>query len=76
MVAGQVRPPKDTEKYRSLLRIEAVNGMDPELAKLRPNFEQLTPIFPNKGFNLNTARACSRSVSWSSLLPLVLDSVV
>jgi len=54
MVAGQVRPPKDTEKYRSLLRIEAVNGMDPELAKLRPNFEQLTPIFPNKGFNLNT----------------------
>lgn len=54
MVAGQVRPPKDTEKYRSLLRIEAVNGMDPELAKLRPNFEQLTPIFPTKGFNLNT----------------------
>ena len=54
MVAGQVRPPKDTEKYRSLLRIEAVNGMDPELAKLRPNFEKLTPIFPTKGFNLDT----------------------
>jgi transcription termination factor Rho len=54
MVAGQVRPPKDTEKYRSLLRIEAVNGMDPELAKHRPRFERLTPIFPTRAFNLNT----------------------
>ncbi|MBN1246892.1 MAG: transcription termination factor Rho [Anaerolineae bacterium] len=54
MVVGQVRPPKDTEKYRSLLRIEAVNGMDPELAKHRPHFERLTPIFPTKPFNLNT----------------------
>ncbi len=54
MVAGQVRPPKDTEKYRSLLRIEAVNGMDPELAKQRPHFERLTPIFPNRAFTLNT----------------------
>ena len=54
MVVGQVRPPKDTEKYRSLLRIEAVNGMDPELAKHRPRFERLTPIFPTRAFNLNT----------------------
>jgi len=54
MVVGQVRPPKDTEKYRSLLRIEAVNGMDPELAKHRPRFEQFTAIFPNRAFNLNT----------------------
>jgi transcription termination factor Rho len=54
MVAGQVRPPKDTEKYRSLLRVEAVNGMDPESAKRRPRFDTRTPIFPNKRFNLNT----------------------
>jgi transcription termination factor Rho len=54
MVAGQVRPPKDTEKYRSLLRVEAVNGMDPESAKRRPRFEHRTPIFPNQRFNLNT----------------------
>lgn len=52
MVAGQVRPPKDTEKYRSLLRVEAVNGMDPEIAKRRPHFRHLTPIFPDKRFNL------------------------
>ncbi len=54
MVIGQVRPPKESEKYRSLLRIEAVNGMDPEMAKRRPRFERLTPIFPNEKFNLVT----------------------
>ncbi len=48
MVIGQVRPPKETEKYRSLLRVEAVNGMDPESAKRRPRFERLTPIFPEQ----------------------------
>ena len=47
MVVGQVRPPKDSEKYFGLLRVEAVNGLDPEAAKARPHFEKLTPIFPN-----------------------------
>jgi transcription termination factor Rho len=46
MVYGQVRVPKDNEKYYSLLRVEAVNGMDPEKAKHRPHFGKLTPIFP------------------------------
>jgi transcription termination factor Rho len=46
MVIGQVRVPKDNEKYFSLLRVEAVNGMDPEKAKRRPRFGSLTPIFP------------------------------
>lgn len=54
MVIGQVRPPKDSEKYFGLLRVEAVNGLDPEAAKTRPNFEKLTPIFPNVRFNLET----------------------
>jgi transcription termination factor Rho len=54
MVVGQVRPPKDTEKYRSLLRVEAVNAMDPEMSKNRPRFERLTPVFPDQPFNLNT----------------------
>ena len=47
-VVGQVRPPKETEKYHGLLKVEAVNGLDPEEAKRRPNFEKLTPIFPNE----------------------------
>jgi transcription termination factor Rho len=54
MVIGQVRPPKDSEKYYGLLRVEAVNGLDPEAAKHRPTFEQLTPIFPQVRFNLET----------------------
>ena len=54
MVIGQVRPPKETEKYFGLLRVEAVNGLDPEAAKKRPSFESLTPIFPLKMFNLET----------------------
>jgi len=54
MVIGQVRPPKETEKYFGLLRVEAVNGLDPEAAKARPDFEKLTPIFPNQQFKLET----------------------
>jgi transcription termination factor Rho len=54
MVIGQVRPPKDTEKYYGLLRVEAVNGLDPESAKRRPHFEDLTPIFPLERFQLET----------------------
>ncbi len=53
-VIGQVRPPKENEKYYGLLRVEAVNGLDPETAKRRPDFERLTPIFPNRAFNLET----------------------
>ncbi len=55
MVIGQVRPPKESEKYYGLLRVEAVNGVDPEVAKTRPIFEQLTPIFPLVRFNLETS---------------------
>ncbi len=54
MVIGQVRPPKDTEKYYGLLRVEAVNGLDPEAAKRRPHFEDLTPIFPLRQLKLET----------------------
>ncbi len=57
LVSGQVRPPKDTERYYGLLRIEAINGEDPETARLRPNFEGLTPIFPLQRFELETTRA-------------------
>jgi len=56
LVIGQVRPPKETEKYFGLLRVEAVNGLDPEAAKKRPSFDGLVPIFPVKMFNLETER--------------------
>lgn len=54
MVIGQVRSPKDTEKYYGLLRVESVNGQNPEEAKNRPFFEDLTPIFPTERFDLET----------------------
>jgi transcription termination factor Rho len=54
MVSGQIRPPKDNEKFHSLLRVEAVNGLDPETARRRPTFDQLTPIFPLELINLET----------------------
>jgi len=55
MVVGQGRTPKNGEKYYSLLRIEAVNDVDPELAKNRPHFASLTPTFPNKLINLENS---------------------
>lgn len=54
-VMGTVRPPRDSEKYYGLLRVDAVNGLDPETAKRRPYFNQLTPIFPNVLIDLETA---------------------
>jgi transcription termination factor Rho len=54
VVSGQVRLPKDGEKYHSLLRVETVNSMDPESAKSRPVFDRQTPIFPNDLINLET----------------------
>jgi len=55
MVAGQGRPPKNAERYFSLLRVETINEINPELAKSRPHFGSLTPIFPNKLINLETS---------------------
>jgi transcription termination factor Rho len=54
LVVGQVRPPKETEKYFGLLKVEAVNGLDPEEAKRRPLFDRLVPIFPDEQIALET----------------------
>jgi transcription termination factor Rho len=53
-VSGQGRPPKEGEKYCSLIRVEAINGIDPEQSRSRPHFNSLTPTFPNKMYNLET----------------------
>jgi transcription termination factor Rho len=55
-VMGQVRPPKENEKYFGLLRVEAVNGEDPEQAKRRPWFDRLTPIFPRQQLVLESGQ--------------------
>ena len=51
---GQARPPKESEKYYSLLRVESINGLDAELARTRRNFGSLTPTFADKLINLET----------------------
>jgi transcription termination factor Rho len=53
-VSGVVRAPKDGEKYWGLVRVESVNGVDPETAKRRPFFDALTPIHPIELINLET----------------------
>jgi transcription termination factor Rho len=54
VIHGQARPPKESEKYYSLLRVETINGRDAELARTRRNFGSLTPTFPDKLINLET----------------------
>ncbi len=55
-VEGQVRPPKETERYYGMLKVEKVNGQDPEKAMKRPRFENLTPVYPNKKLKLETGK--------------------
>ncbi len=56
IIEGIARPPKENERYLSLLRVEKVEGMDPEAAKKRPLFERLTPVFPNTWLKLETEK--------------------
>ena len=53
-VNGQVRPPKDGERYFGLIKVEKVNGLDPEGARSRLAFEYLTPIFPDQHITMET----------------------
>ncbi|MGC8743771.1 MAG: transcription termination factor Rho [Verrucomicrobiia bacterium] len=55
VIAGQIRPPKEKERFFALLKVEAVDGEDPEKAKDKTHFDNLTPLFPNKRFILETA---------------------
>ena len=59
-VTGQVRPPKDGERYFGLIRVEAVNGVEPDAARSRPHFESLTPVFPSELIQMETT---SNSIS-------------
>ena len=52
IVTGQVRPPKDQERYNALLKIEAINYMPLKDSKKRPLFENLTPLYPTEAFKL------------------------
>lgn len=54
MLRGNIRVPKENEKFRALLYVQSINGENPSNAINRPNFEDLTPIFPNQRIRLET----------------------
>lgn len=56
-VEGQVRPPKETERYFGMLRVEKVNGLDPDKAMKRSKFGDLTAVYPNKKLKLETGKS-------------------
>jgi len=55
IIAGQIRPPKEKERFFALLKVEAVDHEDPDKAKDKTHFDNLTPLFPNRRFILETA---------------------
>lgn len=52
IVSGQIRPPKENERYFALLRVEAINHEDPNMLNSRPAFDSLTPVYPNSRIRL------------------------
>lgn len=67
LVIGVVRPPRDAERHYGLLKVESINGIAPEEMRGRKAFESLTPIFPDKRFDLET----DRSILSSRLINLI-----
>lgn len=67
IVTGGFRPAASNEKYPALLRVDTVAGFDPEVAKLRPRFEDLTPLFPDEKLKLETTEGKSE------LTPRIVD---
>jgi transcription termination factor Rho len=55
-VSGQVRPPKDGERYFALIKVEAVNFEDPEVARNKIFFDNLTPLYPQERVRLETTK--------------------
>ena len=51
-VLGQVRPPKEGEKYFPLIKVNKINGLSPDVVRDRVSFEHLTPLFPDEKFNI------------------------
>ena len=54
-VTGQVRPPKDSERYFGLIRVEGVNGQDPEKSRGGSHFDNLTPVYPTEQLSLESS---------------------
>jgi len=67
-IAGQIRPPKEGERYFALLKVEAVNYEEPDLAREKILFDNLTPLYPNARINLEVAGDNNMSMRVMDLL--------
>ncbi len=67
-VAGQIRPPKESERYFALLKVETINHEGPEAARLKILFDNLTPLYPEDRFNLETVEGQNDSTRIIDLL--------
>jgi len=70
LVIGVVRPPRDAERHYGLLKVESVNGIGPEEIRNRVTFEKLTPIFPDKRFDLETDKSILASRVINLIAPI------
>ena len=55
-VSGEVRPPREGEKYFPLVKVNSINGRSPEFVRDRVAFEHLTPLFPEEKFEITTRK--------------------
>ncbi len=62
VISGLLRPPKENERYYALLRVEGVNGCNPELARKRVSFDALTPIYPKEKLSLANSDEAMRMI--------------
>ena len=68
-VAGQIRPPKESERYFAMLKVEAINYEDPEVARMKVLFDNLTPLYPDERFELEFSPRAFTSRIMDLLVP-------
>jgi transcription termination factor Rho len=71
-VTGQIRPPKEGERYFALLKVESINDEDPEVARRKVLFENLTPLYPNEKLHMEHDPKCMSTRVIDLLIPMGL----
>ncbi len=74
-VTGQIRPPRDRERFFAMIKVEAINNEPPEFKKEKIPFENLTPLFPTERFMLERGKNSEEDVHHSNISMRVLDLV-
>ena len=71
-ISGQVRPPKDNERFFALLKVDTINDLAPEKNRGIINFVNLTPLFPEQAFKLETTE---KDVSYMNLWKIIIKNI-